>query len=149
MSKVRKREKNGAFARIWEFAKLTKSVWPHIWPELRNLLFRALSTKNLISGCGPVGRALDLGSRRREFESPHSDHSIRLISYGVSRFLVSFGESEITKVFNCFRPILHILYTWYCRVKKLFSVSYCSFFAWNFKCDVVWYYCRWIPSLLT
>ena len=30
--------------------------------------------KSLISGCGPVGRALDLGSRRREFESPHSDH---------------------------------------------------------------------------
>ena len=27
-----------------------------------------------VSGCGPVGRALDLGSRCREFESPHSDH---------------------------------------------------------------------------
>ena len=26
-----------------------------------------------LSGCGPVGRALDLGSRCREFESPHSD----------------------------------------------------------------------------
>ena len=62
MQKVRKREKNGAFASIREFAKLTKSVWPHIWPELRNLLFRTLSTKNLISGCGPVGRALDLGA---------------------------------------------------------------------------------------
>ena len=31
----------------------------------------------LITGCGPVGRALDLGSRRREFESPHSDHKNR------------------------------------------------------------------------
>ena len=27
----------------------------------------------IVSGCGPVGRALDLGSRCREFESPHSD----------------------------------------------------------------------------
>ena len=31
------------------------------------------SASNSISGCGPVGRALDLGSRCREFESPHSD----------------------------------------------------------------------------
>ena len=28
-----------------------------------------------VSGCGPVGRALDLGSRCREFESPHSDQT--------------------------------------------------------------------------
>ena len=40
-----------------------------------------------ISGCGPVGRALDLGSRCREFESPHSDQLKRLISYEISRFL--------------------------------------------------------------
>ena len=32
--------------------------------------------KNLpsISGCSEVGIALDLGSRDRAFESPHSDH---------------------------------------------------------------------------
>ena len=42
--------------------------------------------KNLISGCGPVGRALDLGSRRREFESPHSDQQKRLFSQEISRF---------------------------------------------------------------
>ena len=33
----------------------------------------SFSASNSISGCGPVGRALDLGSRCREFESPHSD----------------------------------------------------------------------------
>ena len=35
----------------------------------------SFSASNSISGCGPVGRALDLGSRCREFESPHSDQS--------------------------------------------------------------------------
>lgn len=34
---------------------------------------RAGGVKNEITGCGPVGRALDLGSRSRAFESPHSD----------------------------------------------------------------------------
>ena len=36
-------------------------------------IFLRVISNNQISGCGPVGRALDLGSRRREFESPHSD----------------------------------------------------------------------------
>ena len=36
-------------------------------------IFPRVISYNQISGCGPVGRALDLGSRRREFESPHSD----------------------------------------------------------------------------
>ena len=31
-----------------------------------------------MSGCGPVGRAPDLGSGCREFESPHSDQ-VRII----------------------------------------------------------------------
>ena len=35
----------------------------------------SFSASNSISGCGPVGRALDLGSRCREFESPHSDQN--------------------------------------------------------------------------
>ena len=47
----------------------------------------------LITGCGPVGRALDLGSRRREFESPHSDHKNRCFQ-------------TKTAVFNTFRNIL-------------------------------------------
>ena len=46
----------------------------------------------LITGCGPVGRALDLGSRRREFESPHSDHKNRCFQ-------------TKTAVFNTFRHI--------------------------------------------
>ena len=44
----------------------------------------------LISGCGPVGRALDLGSRCREFESPHSDQK-RLILEQNQSFLLYFG----------------------------------------------------------
>ena len=47
----------------------------------------------LITGCGPVGRALDLGSRRREFESPHSDHKNRCFRLK-------------TAVFNTFMHIL-------------------------------------------
>ena len=41
----------------------------------------------LITGCGPVGRALDLGSRRREFESPHSDHKNRCFRLKTAVFL--------------------------------------------------------------
>ena len=39
----------------------------------RNIIYNVFS----VSGCGPVGRALDLGSRCREFESPHSDQKRR------------------------------------------------------------------------
>ena len=48
----------------------------------------------LITGCGPVGRALDLGSRRREFESPHSDQRTGV---GLCRllFFLLMGDSNI------------------------------------------------------
>lgn len=35
--------------------------------------FRAIMVQNQISGCSEGGIALDLGSRDRAFESPHSD----------------------------------------------------------------------------
>lgn len=44
----------------------------------------------LISGCGPVGRALDLGSRRREFESPHSDQKSGCFHTKTATFLAFY-----------------------------------------------------------
>ena len=54
-----------------------------------------------ISGCGPVGRALDLGSRCREFESPHSDQRSR---NGISPFLLVSFLCE-TRTFSCSCPV--------------------------------------------
>ena len=51
-----------------------------------------------ISGCGPVGRALDLGSRCREFESPHSDqkYGYGLVPYPYFSFDGRFEQSNAT-----------------------------------------------------
>ena len=43
-----------------------------------------------VSGCGPVGRALDLGSRCREFESPHSDQTAE---NGICYSLLFFSDT--------------------------------------------------------
>ena len=55
------------------FRSLSGSMTTYLTTIGTKIFLRAISN-NQISGCGPVGRALDLGSRRREFESPHSDH---------------------------------------------------------------------------
>ena len=47
---------------------------------------------SLLSGCGPVGRALDLGSRCREFESPHSDQKKFTVDFLTKKQKVNEGE---------------------------------------------------------
>ena len=54
------------------FRPLSGSMTTYLTTIGTKIFLRAISN-NQISGCGPVGRALDLGSRCREFESPHSD----------------------------------------------------------------------------
>ena len=53
-----------------------------------------------LSGCGPVGRALDLGSRCREFESPHSDHKSRksICSLGFYLLNARLEQSNATRM---------------------------------------------------
>ena len=78
--------------RSWKFPEnVVEFPWPHIWPQ------RAFSL-NLISGCGPVGRALDLGSRRREFESPHSDQESADLEKNQPIFI--YFESLVEEIFS-------------------------------------------------
>ena len=72
-------------------------------------IFPRVISYNQISGCGPVGRALDLGSRRREFESPHSDQK-RLILEQNQSLLNLFDASveEIENMVSC-RDLLKAL----------------------------------------
>ena len=58
--------------------------------------FRAIIDENQISGCSEGGIALDLGSRDRAFESPHSDQEKRLFSNENAVFLCFF-EAYYTK----------------------------------------------------
>lgn len=49
------------------------------------ICLRMYACHGRISGCSSVGRARDLGSRGREFETPHSDHIRAVSSLGQSR----------------------------------------------------------------
>ena len=81
------------------------NLLPFFW-----LLFHKSSCiMTCVSGCGPVGRALDLGSRCREFESPHSDQKPEsaiagsgfFFVYGIKIFPVQISQviSEPQSVF--------------------------------------------------
>ena len=83
----------------WKYPKnVVEFPWSQIWPQ------RAFSF-NLISGCGPVGRALDLGSRCWEFESPHSDQK-RLISEQNQPFLLYFDGRLEGMLFSAHRSYI-------------------------------------------
>ena len=82
------------------------------------------------SGCGPVGRALDLGSRCREFESPHSDQRVSEINDfrdPFSSFTVQiFSLSCLTHLSAKSRPIIIAVYHFSSTSDEIDSMEPCS-----------------------
>ena len=86
---------------IYDIGKMCRKnhFWPLVLPQLEKSLTFILILKNLISGCSEGGIALDLGSRDRAFESPHSDQKT-VIFYRKWLFFITFLMFLIIYLFS-------------------------------------------------